>query len=62
MASKSSQHVLSMKEYKAVLEESSSHKKSYSGIGHLYTENQLLPRPVWFKGSRNRGLRVKNAA
>ena len=57
MTSKSSRSVLSMNDYKAVLAEASSLKKPYSEIGHLYQENTLLPRPVWFKGSRNRGLR-----
>ena len=53
MTSKSSRGVLSMEEYKAVLAEAS----TYSETGHLYQESRLLPRPVWFKGSRNRGLR-----
>ena len=51
-----------MKEYKAVLAEASSVAKPYSETGHLYQENSLLPRPVWFKGSRNRGLREDIAA
>ena len=62
MTSKSSKSVLSMREYKAVLEEASSIEKPYSETGHLYPENELLPRPVWFKGSRNRGLREDIAA
>ena len=45
-----------MKEYKAILAEASSLKEPSSEIGHLYQENRLLPRPVWFKGSRDRGL------
>ena len=51
-----------MREYKAVLEEASSLKEPDSEIGHLYQENRLLPRPVWFKGSRDRGLRGDIAA
>ena len=51
-----------MREYKAVLAEASSVAKPYSETGHLYQENRLLPRPVWFKGSRNRGLRGDSAA
>ena len=51
-----------MKEYKAVLSEASSLKKPYSEIGHLYQENRLLPRPIWFKGSRDRGMRGDVAA
>jgi len=62
MTSKSSKSVLSMREYKAVLEEASSIEKPYSETGHLYPENELLPRPIWFKGSRDRGLRGNLAA
>ena len=62
MTSKASRSVLSMKDYKAVLAEASSVAKPYSETGHLYQENRLLPRPVWFKGSRNRGLRGDSAA
>tara|TARA_Y100001968_G_scaffold230940_1_gene213778 strand:+ start:212 stop:367 length:156 start_codon:yes stop_codon:yes gene_type:complete len=46
-----------MKEYKAVLLEASCLNKPYSEIGHLYPEAELLPRPIWFKGSRDRYLR-----
>ncbi len=62
MTSKSSRSVLSMREYKAVLEEASSIEKPYSETGHLYPENELLPRPIWFKGSRDRGYRGDMAA
>ena len=62
MTSKSFRIVLSMNDYKAVLAEVSSLKKPDSEIGHLYQENRLLPRPVWFKGSRDRGLREDIAA
>jgi len=62
MTSKSSRSVLSMREYRAVLAEASSIEKPYSETGHLYQENRLLPRPVWFKGSRDRGLRGNLAA
>jgi len=51
-----------MREYKAVLAEASCIEKPYSETGHLYQENRLLPRPVWFKGSRNRGLRGDSTA
>ena len=51
-----------MREYKAVLAEASSIEKPYSETGHLYQETRLLPRPVWFKGSRDRGLRGNLAA
>jgi len=44
-----------MKESKAVLSEASSLEKSYS-------EYELFPRPIWFKGSRDRGLREDIAA
>ena len=62
MTSKSSRSVLSMREYKAVLAEASSVAKTYSETGRLYQENRLHPRPVWFKGSRDRGLREDIAA
>ena len=62
MTSKPSQSVLSMREYKAVLVEASGVAKPYSETGHLYQENRLLPRPLWFKGSRDRGLRGNLAA
>ena len=62
MTSKSSRSVLSMKDYQAVLAEASSVAKPYSEIGHLFQEYRLLPRPVWFKGSRDRGLREDIAA
>ena len=44
-----------MKESKVVLSEASSLEKSYS-------EYELFPRPTWFKGSRDRGLRGDIAA
>ena len=62
MTSKSSRSVLSMREYKAVLAEASSIEKSYSEAGHLYPENELLPRPIWFKGIMDRGYRGDMAA
>ena len=62
MSSQSSQSVLSMNDYKAVLAESSSVAKPYSETGHLHQENRLLPRPAWFKGSRDRGFREDIAA
>ena len=62
MTSKSSRSVLSMEEYKAVLAEASTLERPYSETGHLYQENSLLPRPVRFKGRRNRGLREDIAA
>ncbi len=62
MTAKSSQSVISMNDYKAVLEETSSVAKPYSKKNHVYQENRLLPRPVWFKGSRDRGLREDIAA
>ena len=62
MSSKSSRSVLLMEKYKAVLAEASTLEKPYSETGHLYQENRLLPRPVWFKGSRDRCLREDIAA
>ena len=57
MTFKSSRSVLSMEEYKAVLAEASILEKPYSETGHLYPVNEWFPRPVWFKGSRDRDLR-----
>ena len=62
MTSKPSRSVLSMKDYQAVLAEASIIEKPYSETGHLYPVNELLPRPIWFKGSRDRGLREDIAA
>ena len=62
MTSKSSRSVLSMEEYKAVLAEASTLENSYSETDPLYQGNELLPRPVWFKGSRDRCLREDIAA
>ena len=62
MTSKSSQSHLSMKDYKAVPTKASSLAKPYSETAHLHSDNEILPRPVWFKGSRDRGLRVDIAA
>ena len=57
MIPKLSWNLLSMKEYKAVGMETESLAKPYVETGHLYPENELLPRPIWFKGSRDRGFR-----
>jgi len=57
MTSTTSRKVLSMEANKAVLAEASKLEKPYSQAGHFYPVNELLPRPVWFKGSRDRGLR-----
>ena len=64
MSSKSSRSVLSINGYKAVLAEASTLEEPYpySDTGHLYPVNKLLQRPVWFKGSRDRGLREDIAA
>lgn len=62
MSPQSSQSFLSMNDYKAVLAESSSVAKPYSETGHLHQENRLLPRPIWFKGSRDRGFKKDIAA
>ena len=62
MTSQSSRNVFSMKEHKAVLAEFSSVKQPFPETGHLSQENRLIPRPVWFKGSRDRDLRGDIAA
>ena len=62
MTSKSSRSVLSMEEYKAVIAEASPLEKPYAETVHLHPVNEILPRPMWFKGSRDRGLREEIAA
>ena len=62
MSSKQSRSGLSKNDYKAFLAEASSLKNPYIVIGNLFPENELLARPVWFKGSRDRGLRGNLAA
>ena len=51
-----------MKEYQACLEEAATRNKPFLEVGHLYFENVLLPRPKWFKGISERGLRGDIAA
>ena len=62
MTSKSSRSVLSMEEYKALLAEGPTLEKPYLETGHLYPMDELHPKPLWFKGSRDRGLREDIAA
>ena len=51
-----------MNDYKELLVEASSVAKPYSETANLHSDNELLPKPTWFKGSRNRGLRGDIAA
>ncbi|WP_269611278.1 hypothetical protein [Prochlorococcus marinus] len=62
MPSQLSRSDVSINNYKAFLAEASILKKPFSEAGHLFAEIELLPRPVWFKGSRDRGLRGNLAA
>ncbi len=62
MTSKSSQDVLLMKEYKAILDAEANSKESFSKIDRLHQDNVLLTRSKWFKGSRDRGLKGDLAA
>ena len=62
MTSKSSENILSMKEYKAVLDEISSSKKPYLETGHLHQEKEYFQKNKWFKGARERGFRGDLAA
>jgi len=62
MTSKSSQNVLSIKEYKSIILEPTSFKKPCSESDHLCSQNKFLPRSFWYKGSRDRGLREGVAA
>ncbi len=62
MTSKSSQNFHSIKEYKSIILEPANFKKSCSESDHLCSQNKFLPRSLWFKGSRDRGLRDDVAA
>ena len=62
MTPKSSPNLLSIEEYKALPSKDSSIENLYFKTGHSNPENELLPRPIWFKGSRDRGLRENIAA
>ena len=53
--------VLSLKEYRAIVDEDSSSNEKYSKVGHLYPENNT-PQFRWFKGSRDRGVNRDFAA
>ncbi len=53
--------VLSLEEYKVILNEDASTRKEYSKVGHLYLEKNT-PQYRWFKGSRDRGERGDIAA
>ena len=62
MTSKSLENIHSMKEYKTVLAEVSRANKPHLNVSNLNSDNQLLSRSKWFKGSRDRGLRGNIAA
>ena len=47
--------VLSIEQYRAVIDEDSSLNKQYSQIGHLYPEK--TPQFKWFKSSRGKEMR-----
>tara|TARA_B100000214_G_scaffold347708_1_gene299255 strand:- start:75 stop:281 length:207 start_codon:yes stop_codon:yes gene_type:complete len=47
--------VLSLEQYKNIVDEDSSDEKGYSKVGHLYKEKNT-PQYRWFKGSRYRGV------
>ncbi len=46
--------VLSLEEYKVIVNEDSSTRKGYSKVGHLYPEKNT-PQYRWFKDSRYKG-------
>ncbi len=62
MSSKSSENLLSMKVYKAILDAEANSKESYLETVHLHQDNILPSNHKWFKGSRDRGLRGDLAA
>ncbi len=53
--------VLSLEEYKAIVDEDSTANEKYSKVGHLYPEKNTS-HFQWFKGSRDRGLKRDIAA
>ena len=53
--------VLSLEEYKALVEEDSSAREEYSKVGHLYPEKNT-PQYRWFKVSRDIGMKEDIAA
>ena len=55
-------YLLSIEEYKAVLDEASSKNEHYLETGHLHIEKEFLSRAKWFKGSKDRGFRGTLAA
>ena len=52
---------LEEKVYEALLQEDSNINQAYSETGHLHPEKNT-PQYIWFKGSRDRGLRGNIAA
>jgi len=53
---------MNTKSSRSAFSEPLSIKKSNSEKAQLYPVNELLPRPAWFKGSRDRGLKGDIAA
>ena len=62
MTSSSLGELLSIEEYKAVLDEASSRNEHSLETGHLYIEKECLSKTKWFKGSKDRGFRGNLAA
>ena len=52
--------VLSLEDYRLIVNEDSSSRKEYSKVGHLYPKRNT-PQIRWFKGSSDRGLREEIA-
>ncbi len=53
--------VLSLEDYKIIVNEDSRSRKEYSKVVHLYPERNT-PQLRWFKGSSDRGLREELTA
>ncbi len=62
MTPKSSQNIFPKEDFKAVFTEASSLSRPCPEMPHMPSSNELLPRPIWFKGSRDRCLRGDIAA
>ncbi len=62
MSSKPSRNLPSVKVYKGIFDAECDSKQAYSETVQLYQNNVLKNKPIWFKGSRDRGLKGDLAA
>ena len=57
MTSSSLGHILSIKEYKAIINEDSTSNKLYLETRNSQIGKECLSRVKWFKGSKDRGFK-----